>query len=202
MTETNKNNPEKTPAQSIVELVHYLDGHLFTLEYPEGRRVQLAMASFGIAIEHTFAIAQLFQLDMYSSAFALIRPLFEATIKGTWIHLCASDNKVKKYARGVELPSTKLMLEDLESSKLPSDVFENLNDIQEVGYKIFSSFTHAGFSQVAKWTSVDGIHPEFNQEEIDEAANTVLVLGLIAGLESARLSGNEKVIAELSAHIP
>lgn len=202
MVETKKDNSEKTPAENMVELVHYLDGHLFSLEYPQGRRVQLAMASFGIAIEHLFAIAQLFNLNMYSSAFALIRPLFEATIKGTWIHFCASDNQVKKYAQGKELPSTKLMLEGLKTSKLPSDVFENLNIIQEIGYKVFSSFTHAGYSQVAKWASVNGIYPDFNQEEIDEITNTVLLLGFIAGLESARMSGNEIVIAELSSHIP
>lgn len=199
--DSNQSSSKKSCPEQLEDLIRYLDSQLAQLDYPDGRRVCLAMATFGVALEHIFAIAQLFRLDMYSSAFVLIRPTLEATIKGTWIHLCASESQINKYANGSELASIKELLKELESSKLPKDVFDNLKDSHDFGYKVYSSFNHAGYHQIYE-RAVQGNAPIYSDEDMKDATNTLLVLGLVAGLEFARMSGNERVITELSSHIP
>lgn len=199
--DSNQVSPNKSYPEQLEELVRHMDTQLALLDYPDGNRVRFAMATFGLALEHIFAIAQLYRMDMYASAFVLLRPTLEATIKGTWIHLCATDSQIDKYARGKELAPLKDLLKDLENSKLPTDVFVNLKETHEFGYQVYSSFNHAGYHQIYERV-VQGQGPVYSNGELQEATNIVLLLGLIAGLEFARMSGNEKIIAELSSHIP
>ncbi len=199
--DSNQSNSMRSCPDQIADLLAHMDMVLPTLKYPDGIRVRLAIATFQVAMEHLHAISQLFRLDMHTSAFVLIRPLFEATIKGTWIHLCATDKQIDNYSKGVELPSLKELLDNLEKSKLPKDVYENLLNLKEIGYKLFSSYTHAGYYQICQWAK-EGKTPTYPDDEIQDATDSVKILGLIAGLECARMSGNQKVIAELSAYVP
>lgn len=192
----------KLAQESLRELIPLLNERIGNLLIPPGRRAQLAVSCFAIALEHQHAIAGLLEWKLHASAFALVRPLLEATVKGTWIAHSATDSAIEKHARGGELPAVSDMLSHLRSSRLPPEVQGLLAFIKSDGWQIFSSLTHAGFAQVRRWVSPTGVEPTYPEEELEEVANLASLLGLISCLEAARLSGNQEVVAELASFIP
>lgn len=192
------------PAQeSLNKLVPLLEERIGSLLIPPGRRPQLAVSCFAIALEHQHAISALLSWTFPASAFALVRPLFEATVKGTWLVHSASDAYLEKHARGGELPPVSEMISHLERSELPAEVRSILAFTKNEYWQTLSSLTHAGVAQVHRWLSPAGeVDASYSDEEIEEVANLASVLGLISCLEIARLSGNQAILTELTSFLP
>lgn len=49
---------------------------------------------FDIAHEHAKAIVVLLENNLYASAYALGRPLFETFVRAAWIQYCASEHQI------------------------------------------------------------------------------------------------------------
>lgn len=50
-------------------------------------------------MEHQKAIVLLMARSFYGSAFALVRILFEAYVRGVWLHQCASEAQLYDFER-------------------------------------------------------------------------------------------------------
>ena len=112
--------------------------------YPPSRRVQAAVATFCIVRDHHLAIAMLLESGLYASAFALTRPMYEATVKGVWLAHCATEERAESYAGGRELPDVKDLVEQILNSPVPALVSDHLKKVKSRYWKPLSSFTHAG----------------------------------------------------------
>ena len=155
--------------------------------YPPGRRVQLSLAYYCIVLEHYQAVAHLLDVKLYSSAFALARPLYEALVKGIWLHRCANETDLEQYASGKEFEQVGPLTEELLQLEPSSVVSRQVRSVKQKYWKILSSLTHVGHQQVRRWLSPNGVEPKYQEGEIKELANFVGFMAVSAGIEMARL---------------
>ncbi len=71
-------------------LIHWLDDHLNGQEFKSDVRSQLAASCLDLALEHQKSIVMLISQSLHGSAFALVRVIFEAYVRGAWLYYCAS----------------------------------------------------------------------------------------------------------------
>lgn len=120
----------------------------------------------------------------YSSSFALLRPLFEAYLRGLWLKHCASDTQVSTFCRGGKPPET--MVAEIESTETFTGGI--LSRIKKENWSAMCAFTHTGGLHLQRWQSQDGVEPTFAPEELEECLNCAELFGAMAGLELVQLS--------------
>jgi hypothetical protein len=122
------------------------------LSLPAGVRVLSAASCFGIAREHHHAIILLLEKGLCASAFALVRPAFEAYIRGAWLAFCANEDMVNRFLQGEEPPSLRDLLAELEGT---SD-FEKkvLSQVEQLYWKAMCDYAHTGGLHVRQWITL------------------------------------------------
>lgn len=129
-------------------------------------RSRVALVCFAIAQQHHAAILILLANTppLHATAFALLRPLMEATLRGEWISHCASDEQVKCFANGDK--------KQLDMSSLVSALEKKLNDLKvhEVLYKntwpVLSAYTHTYEHQVMHWLTGNDVSSDYSPEQV------------------------------------
>jgi hypothetical protein len=129
-------------------------------------RSRVALACFAVAQQHFSAILILLDRPnpLNATAFALLRPLMEATLRGEWILHCASNDQVKTFAMGgkQQLDMSSL-IKSLEKCNPGSDAHSVL---YKNNWKIVSSYTHTYEHQVQHWLVDGDICPKYEPEQI------------------------------------
>ena len=93
-------------------LQHWMMSRLDGLDLAGGFRYRMPILCFDLAIEHHRAITELQNKNINGSAMALVRPTFEAFIRGLWLRHCANDAQVKQFARDRLDPDFALCIEE------------------------------------------------------------------------------------------
>lgn len=132
-----------------LDLSEWIESEVEGLQVPQGLRSTLVAASYDQAFEHHRSIAELIRINRYGSAYALLRPLFEAGTGGLWLEHCPDDRYVQELSDGRHTPQTKTMLAAL--AKHPTFKAAALRDLMSQGPgKIFHDFTHGGGQQLSR----------------------------------------------------
>src|ERR1700733_3546891 len=85
--------------------------HLEGQELPDVNPRSLLVASFlTLALEHYSAVVALAKTGLSSSAFAMIRPIHEAYIRGRWLQYCATELELNSFADREKFPKIKVMV--------------------------------------------------------------------------------------------
>jgi hypothetical protein len=160
-------------------------------------RARASAACLSIAQEHHHGIVELLASSLYPSAFALVRPMFEAYIRGEWLALCATDNCVKRFMDGKDPPSPRVMVEALEAT----EGFESkrISTIRNASWDALCGFTHTGGNHVQRWQSGDAIEPCYQRTEVLEVlrfAEIILTLSVAGVLKQ---SGDETAAETLKS---
>lgn len=157
-------------AQAI-ELAETLGQRLHGLRLRNDSRSRVAFACFAVAQQHQSAILILLQRQprLEATAFALLRPLLEATLRGEWILHCASDEQVKTFALGgkkqLDMSSVVRALENMNSGSNAHQVlYANL-------WSIVSAYTHTYEHQVQHWLVEEDVAPTYAEEQISWLLN-------------------------------
>jgi hypothetical protein len=102
LSETPRVAPRMTHVHLTIQysqsLIRWLDSAIDGVELQANDRVRIAGACLDLAMEHHKAIVVLAAHQLFGSAFALARPVFEAYVRGVWLHRCAS--RADKRGRG------------------------------------------------------------------------------------------------------
>lgn len=131
-------------------------------------RSRVALACFAVAQQHHAAILILLANTppLHATAFALLRPLMEALLRGEWISHCATDEQVKCFAMGGK--------KQLDMSSLVNALEEKgLNDlkVREVLYQntwsVVSAYTHTYEHQVLHWLTGSDVSPDYSPEQVE-----------------------------------
>jgi hypothetical protein len=157
-----------------LQLRQELEQRLVGLELKNEPRERVAYACYSIAREHYSAIVLLLQQEppSYATAFALLRPVLEATLRGEWLVECASDDQVKTFALGGK--------KQLDMSSLVEKLQKNSGstNMHSVLYKdlwsIVSAYTHTYEHQIQHWISVEPPIPNYDPEQIGWLLNTAM----------------------------
>lgn len=129
-------------------------------------RSRVSLACFAIAQQHHSAMLILLANSppLAATAFALLRPLMEAMLRGEWVSHCATDDQVKSFAMGGK--------KQVDMSSVISELGKKLNDpnAHSVLYKqtwaVVSAYTHTYENQVQHWLAVNDVAPSYTAEEI------------------------------------
>jgi len=162
-------------------------------------RIFLSAGCFDVALEHQNAIVVLCEKQLFGSAFALIRVIFEACVRGVWLHQCATEQEITKYKNDTLDRKFFLILQDVE--KL--DGFEEgiLGEVKSNYWKSMNSFTHTGILQVSRRLSEDSIGPRYSDGEILEMLSFSGAMCLFAAQQIALLSGDISLANEMLGKI-
>jgi hypothetical protein len=151
-------------------------------------RNALGMAYFGLAIEHHVAIALLIEQGRYSSAYALVRPLYEAALRGYWVAFVARDADVVELQR--HTPSFDRIIRELNAG---SPIFEakQFAGVHALGWKSFCDYTHGGSRQLSRWLAGDSIGQGHPPEEIASVLGMANQLACLAAGGAIQLAGGD-----------
>lgn len=112
-----------------------------SLPFDDSQRNRLVVLLFEQCMEHHWASLKLLSIDCLGSAAALMRPAFEAYIRGMWFAHCATDESVNRFVRTSKIPKIGPLLNDLRNSSC------NLNIDAEMHGKMWewmNDYTHGG----------------------------------------------------------
>jgi hypothetical protein len=155
-----------------------------------------AGTAFFIAQAHHHAIFFLLKNKFYSSSFALLRPLFEAYLRGMWLKHCANETQIHEILQGAEPPKT--MVADIHAIS----PFEKFPLIKKSVWSTMCDFTHTGGLHLLQWQSSDGLKPNFKDAALEECLNCAELFGAMSALEFVQMSkdgNNGEIVFELMA---
>ena len=150
------------------------------------RSERFGVASLGICLDHREATLLLAAHDARSSAFAMMRPVFEACVRGCWFGFVATDQQLDqlvegklstdldKMARAVAKAEPALQLLSVLASKYK----QRLND-----------FTHGTGAQLARWYGPEGVAPRHSEGEVIDVLRFIDTVGLVACVAREKLCG-------------
>ncbi len=176
-------------------LIQWLDTQIDGLEVSSEDRVRIAAGRLDTALEHHKAILLLVSRSFYGSAFALVRLLFEAYIRGLWLHRCASATQLELFKAEKLDKGFGTLIGEIEKI----DGFEEgiLSDTKLKSWKSMNSYTHSGFMQIARRNTASTIEPNYTEEEILEALNFSAAVGLLSALEIAHIGKSEGLMKSI-----
>jgi len=102
------------------KLIVWLDGQIDGLDVPANFRNRAAAGCLDLTSEHQKAIVLLVAKSLYGPAFSLMRLMVESYVRGIWIHQCAEEVDLEKFARG-SVPKFNKLLEDIEKLEAHKD---------------------------------------------------------------------------------
>jgi len=171
-------------------LIQSLDQRIDGLEIPTDLRSRLAAGCLDAALEHQKAIVLLAAKQLHGSAFSLIRVIFEAYIRGIWLHQCATETDIENFMNG-KVPTISKLLTAIEKK----DGFESgvLSNAQRQSWKAMNGFVHSGFDQVVRRHTETTIEPNYGEEEILAAINFANAIGCLAAIAICSISNNNEL---------
>ena len=153
------------------------------------KRSRVAAALFHLSMEHHGSIHVLITKKHYGSAFALLRPQFEAFVRGAWFQNCASDEHLIEYMNNNEPPKINKLITEIEST--PSYSENTLKEMKKNAWSSLCGYTHGGFSQVINRTKPTEVTNDYNDESIINLINQTSSITLITLAAIASLIDNE-----------
>jgi len=177
------------------KIIPWADSKINNLEISSDDRPRIAASCFDIAIEHQKAIILLIAKKLYGSAFALVRLLFEAYIRGLWLNHCANEKEIDKFKKGKIDKEFGQLIKEIEN--IDGYNVGVLSKAKQAGWKVLNSFTHSGFNQVVRRNTDSTIEPNYPEEEIEEAIIFTNALGLLSCLEISFLAKKNDLSIEI-----
>lgn len=173
------------------ELIQWLNQHIDGIEISAEERIRLAAGCLDTALEHHQAILLLVARSLFGSAFALVRLLFEAYVRGIWLHRCASDSDLELFRIGKLDKKFGTLIEEIEGI----DGFDEgvLSHAKLKSWSAMNSYTHTGFMQIVRRNTASAIEPNYTEDEILEVLNFANAIGLLSALEISHLSRSKEL---------
>jgi len=136
-------------------------GHLAQLTaYPE-QRFDLVLKSALLSAEHGAGAFVLVTGGLHASGYTLVRPQFEALVRGIWLMHAANDTWIEKLSRPLnketaEAAKDALMVAEMlkglrKSETVPSGLLDQIETCRNVMWKALNSYNHGGFHPLARF---------------------------------------------------
>lgn len=180
--------------QKSEKIAQEISLHIAGIEIRSELRIRLAGSSLDIALDHHKAVVILISRYLHGSALAIIRPQFEAYVRGVWLHECANDSQIEAFQKG-HVPDFTRLIADVE--KL--DVFQSgtLGRMKVRFWKAMCDFTHTGFLHLSRRHTELTIEANYDEGELIEALHIADIMALLSAIEIARIAKANNVANEL-----
>ena len=143
-------------------------------------RSRVAAALLHLSIEHHGSMQILVDHKHYGSAFTLLRPQFEAYLRGVWFQLCATDQQIAKFIKNDELPNIGELIKDIEN--VPGYEEGKLSAVKKSVWNKLCGYTHGGYVQVAYRNTANEITSDYEEPHIIGLISTACTITLLAAV--------------------
>ena len=176
----------------LIDLIVWIDQHTSGLTLPADERSLLAAGCFDVALEHQGAIAVLYNAQLHGSAFALLRVLAEALVRGLWLLNCASETELQKFKKGKVDKTFDELVKEVEATFGATN--GALSGFKKSAWAALNGFTHTGFHQVSRRHTAGRVEGSYPDQELAKALGVAGALGLIAGGQVIAMSGHHELL--------
>jgi hypothetical protein len=172
-------------------------------QYSTTTKSVMLLAYVDLALEHHAAIWLLRKRELFGSAFALVRPLYDIMLRALWIGAKATDEQVEQASRDdldwVRIPLLddikqayfgERALNDAELAQLADKSFQDMRNL----IKVLHSYTHPGVRQLGRRFTAYQVKPNYSEGDIAHGLNFAndalmfLIQGFFAIMEAKRES--------------
>jgi uncharacterized protein DUF6988 len=173
-------------------------------QYSTTTKSVMLLAYVDLALEHHAAIWLLRERELFGSAFALVRPLYDIMFRALWIGAKATDEQVEQASRD-ELNWQRIRLFDeikeayfgqqaLRDAQLAQAADKFFQDMRNL-MKVLHSYTHPGLRQLGRrFTAAYQVKPNYSEADIAQGLNVAndalmfLMLGFFVIIKAKRES--------------
>lgn len=141
------------------------------------RNEKIAVASLTLCLEHREAILLLVNCKARSTAVALMRPVFEACVRGCWIDFVATNDQMDLLIAGRLSTKLEIMANGIRK-EVPA--LAVLSSLAKIFKEYLDDFTHGSGVQLARWCNPYEIAPHHTAGEMVDVLHFIDVVGLIA----------------------
>jgi hypothetical protein len=180
---------------------------LYKSELQATERIVASASCYAVTLQHHHATVWLIDGNLYASALALLRIMYDAYIRGLWLNLCAEDNEIQKFLENTnwEPPKTSELIKKIEAklNNNSAQIDENelsdfLSNVKKQKWRVMCDYTHTGGLQIQRWLTPESIEPHYPSEEMEEVLKFAELIGSLAALALATLTNNEQLCYQVS----
>jgi len=163
-----------------IQIKRTIGGMVTKYEYPHGDKNSLLIAYHSILAEHHDAIHLLIQNQLYGSAFALVRALYEPLYCAHWVNACATEKQIEKIIEGIDIfPEMKTMVEEIDQKYGTGNFWQV---VKKNSWTAMNDYTHSGMRQIARRFVQYEVEPNYDVAEIKEVLNGTNIALLLMAL--------------------
>lgn len=164
-----------------------LEEALNHIKLPRTDRVMVASSYYSICMEHYRSIITLLELQLYSSASALLRSLFESYVKGMWFYYCSNAKNIDRLRKDEFEKPFGALISEIENEK-----GKGLSNAKRILWRTLNGLTHSGAGQVSRRISGEVIGSNFDERFIEDVKNFTNNYGLLVAGELALISNDRR----------
>ena len=168
----------------------FIDQNVDGISTDNTDRKIVAGALFEAASTHSKGVCILLEQQLYASASALQRILFETFIRASWFLHCANDEEIRKFISKdiIEHSFAELIAAVEEEQEWP----DTLSKIKSKIWRAMNSYTHGGYMQVERHYDGSSIMQIYSPEEKEEMTKFSSMIAFLAYAQVIDMSNNRE----------
>jgi len=169
--------------------MNFIDEHMNGIKLSGDIRSRVFYSLLHLSLEHFGSIVILVKNRMNGSAYALMRPQYEAVIRALYFQDCASNEEIEKFSSGKDPKGLFKMLEILDKG-LESDSVLNFYQLLK---NEMHAFTHGGLEQLNRRYSEEELISNFSEEECKKLITLSQTLAGISATCATAIAGRPDI---------
>lgn len=156
----------------------------------------VSVALFDLVLEHHQAVLTLVDDRLGASATALLRPMVEGLVRGTWIKFVPNEDRIREILQKEAFPSYGAMLRDLNGTG------QNTKTLTLIKTKIWSEFcdyTHGGSRQIGARLTRQNIGRKDNLKALSQTLRYANVISSMAVTQTTLLAQDTQLPFKLDS---
>ncbi|NQZ91079.1 MAG: hypothetical protein HRT97_01915 [Moritella sp.] len=156
----------------------------------EGIGNKKSLSFHNLALDHARSIVILINKNSQSSALALLRVLYESSIRGCWFKYCATQDQIESFIENDHLPKLKKLVKEVDEKMGFSGILDTIhnNDMSTL-----CSFTHSGVIQLSSNFNGKTYKNYYTTEQIEGALEFAVFYIRISFMEIISVASNRNV---------
>ncbi|WP_444910411.1 DUF6988 family protein [Microbulbifer sp. TRSA005] len=163
---------------------------------PGNARSKVSSAYHHLTLEHFCSLIHLLNLNLYASSAALLRPQYEASMRGIYFSDYASDKALKNFISGEKKPTLGTIIGDITSKlekKKESPFCRFFSSIETM----MNEFTHGGMDQVNRRFTESELINNYSEKDKFILVSASLSLAKISFTCTLNTAGRKSELATL-----
>ena len=179
-----------------------IDANLEGIEFISDHRNDFSLPLFDISIDHAKSIIILCENGIFSSAYALARPMFECYVRASWLQNCATEEQISKIKEKDKFPlNLGQMIKAIEAH---DNMPKALSNMKSLLIKNLHSYTHGGVQLTARRYSGTNLVHKPGQDEVNgllRMLSLIAFLSFIAIVAISKTEGKDQEIRKIYTEI-